>query len=252
LTRVHIVLCLWKGWRPVYDWRDVRTTVRLLRAAGFNTPADRIICASNEPQTVWVDPECAVVPLWPEPTGEETTGRPTCFRRLRLFDPVLQSQLDIEPGDIVMSVDLDTLPLPGMRRLVRQLEVSDFCAMAGLAARLHGALWGFRAGSHTGLWTQFDPRRSPLTMHLEGYQRGLRRQVGSDQAWLSYKLPLDVPRWTQEHGAYSWNLHHGLSPGWTVNACFWSFAGHIKPRAELVQQVRPDLHSAYMAAYGED
>lgn len=249
MTRVHIVLMLWKGWRPVYDLRDVRTTVRLLRAAGFDTPADRIICATNEVPSVWRPPECELVPLWPEPTGPETVGRPTCFRRLRLLDPALQGQLGITRGDIVLSVDLDALPLPGMRRLVQQLETSDFCAMAGMAARLHGALWGFRAGTHTKLWTAFDPLRSPLHMHLEGYQRGIRRQVGSDQAWLSYNLPMDIPRWTQEHGVYSWNLHHGLSPGWTVNACFWSFAGHTKPRTELVKQIRPDLYSAYLAAY---
>lgn len=246
-----MVLTLWQGWRPVYTFRDVRATARLLRAAGFDTPADRIICATNEVPSVWMPPEVELVPLWPEPTGAETKGRPTCFRRLRLFDPVLQAQLGIEPGDIVMSVDLDTLPMGPMRHLLRELEASDFCAMDGMAARLHGSLWAFRAGCHQDLWADFHPKRSPLTMHAEGYHKGLRRQIGSDQAWMSYRLPLTVPTWGKAQGVYSWNRHHALSPSWTEGACFWAFAGHVKPRDPLVRQVRPDLHSAYVAAYGE-
>ena len=254
MTRVHVVLMLWKGWRPIYDWRDVNATVRLLRAAGFDTPADRIICATNEVASVWLPPECEVFPLWPEPTGAEKHHKPTCFRRLRLVDPVLQQQLGIALGDIVLSVDLDTLPLAGtdMRgRLLPKLQGSGFCAMAGVASRLHGSLWGFRAGSHTDLWSKFDPVRSPQDMHAMGYHKGLRRQVGSDQAWMSYFLPASVPVWTPEDGVYSWPRHYPQTPSWTANACFWSFAGHTKPRAELVQQVRPDLYSAYMAAYEE-
>lgn len=252
MTRVHIILTLWRGWRPIYGFRDVRTTVRLLRAAGFAESTDRIICATNETPSVWLPPECELVPLWPEPTGAEVRNRPTCFRRLRLFDPALQGKLGIDPGDIVLSVDLDTLPMGSMRHLLKAFEASDFCAMGGLAARLHGSLWGFRAGSHANLWHDFDPLRSPTMMHLQGYQRGLRRQVGSDQAWMSYRLPLTVPTWNGEDGVYSWNRHHNLSPGWTANACFWSFAGHNKQGSHLVQQARPDLYSKYQAAYGDD
>lgn len=256
MTRVHIVLCLWKGWRPVYDFRDVRATARLLRAAGFDRPQDRIVCATNMVPSVWMPPECELAPLWPEPTGPEVRHKPTCFRRLRLFDPVLQAQLGIEPGEIIMSVDLDTIPLPSkhspMPRLLEALEASDFAAMGGMASRLHGSLWAFRAGSHSNLWTDFDPVKSPAAMHRDGHLRGINRQVGSDQAWMSYRLPLTVPTWGKEQGVYSWNRHHTLSPSWSSNACFWAFAGHHKPRGDLVQQLRPDLYSAYRLAYGEN
>lgn len=189
-------------------------------------------------------------------------GRPNCFLRLKIFDTKTQQSLGIQPGDIVMSVDMDGIvdgPLaPLLRVLVpdcdddgQSLQAGpSFAAMAGMASRIHGALFAFRAGTHAELWTKFHPQLSPIECATP-MRNGQARPVGSDQAWLSRKVTGEH-LWQPEDGVYSWN-RHGLSttPRLTAGAAYWSFAGPNKPWSDLVRETRPDLYETYMAAYGE-
>lgn len=267
---LHVVLWLWKGWRPIYTWRHVNAMVRMLRP---NLPEGaRILCVSDQVVSAWLPVECEVFPLWPNPVPK-VEGRqdrsPNCFTRLRLLGPAAQDMLGIAPGDIVMSTDLDGVVCAPLRPLIEALRCGNclgmpehgcyceangrppatFAAMGGLASRIHGSLFAFRAGTHTEAWTEFDPVESPLAL-----KRPLpdgNTPIGSDQAWLS-RVIMGEHLWHEADGCYSWN-RHGLiySPGRTTNARYWSFAGTHKPwQSSLVQQVRPDLHRIYMDAYG--
>jgi hypothetical protein len=247
--KTHLVTWWWKGWRDIYTSRDVRALARMIR---LYHPDLRLVCITDQPDNAWYPCEMERAPLWPEPTGVETRGKPTCFRRLKLFDFPTLASMGVEVDDVVISMDLDSIVAgPFLPPILRNLETSTFTAMGGVAARIHASLWAFRAGSHQDLWRNFNPERTPVIMHLEGYNKGMHRQIGSDQAYMSYKMP-KVPLLQREDGMYSWNRHGVQSPRWTENAVYWSFAGHNKPRNHLVKQVRPDLHSLYLDAYGRE
>lgn len=254
---VHVVLWLWKGWRPVYTWRHVNAMVRMVR---YHLPGARILCLSDQPQTVWHPAECEVFPLWSSNVKLEAHDLPNCYRRLKIFDRGTQGMLGIRPGDIVWSKDLDSLVAGPLAPLLDPMTAGghdpgglfshDFAAMGGLAARIHGSSFAFRAGTHEYLWREFDPVSGPREVRLPMLD-GTARPIGSDQAWMSRKVSGEH-LWQMSDGVYSWNRHGIImSPARSANAVYWSFAGPNKPWGSYVRQTRPDLHQAYMAAYGE-
>lgn len=254
---LHVVLWLWKGWRPIYTWRHVNAMVRMLRP---NLPAGtRILCISDQVVSAWLPVECEVFPLWANPVPH-VHGRhdksPNCYTRLKLFGPAAQDMLGIAPGDIVMSGDLDSVVCGPLTPMLKPLAYTcdgdsryTFAAMGGLAARIHGSLFAFRAGTHQDVWTGFDPEHTPLAMRKPMPDGNV--PVGSDQAWMT-RVITGEHLWQESDGCYSWNRHGMIySPGRTQNGRYWSFAGGHKPwNSSLVQQVRPDLHRIYMDAYG--
>jgi hypothetical protein len=252
--RLHIVTWLWRGWRPVYDRRDINAVATMLREKGGLPFGTRILLLTDQP-TDWYAKRTEALgvetyPLWPDPVPRMGANRPNCFRRLKLFSRKVQESLGIAEGDIVMSMDADSVIQGDVAHLVAPLvtNAAHFTAMEGVAARIHGSLFAFRAGEHENLWTTFHPIHSPIAL-LEQPRDGTCRPIGSDQAWLTRHVKGEF-LWKREHGCYSWNRHGCLlSPRYTENAVYWSFAGHNKPSSELVRQVRPDLWAAWQAAY---
>jgi hypothetical protein len=258
MSRLTIVLWLWKGWRPVYDRRDINAVSTMLRERGQLPDNARIILMTDQPTDWWSARTKALdveeFKLWPDPVRGYMPGRPNCFRRLRLFNPMDQESLGIRADDIVMSMDADSIVCGSIPSLLPPLleRTHTFAGMAGQAARIHGSLFAFRAYTHAHLWSQFHPQLSPL--QLRRPCRGRPHAHGSDQAWMTHNV-------TGEHlwhhyagtatpGCYSWRLHGATySPRYTENAVYWSFAGHNKPGSELVRQIRPDLHDIWMDAY---
>lgn len=253
--RVHALLWFWKGWRPIYTWGHVNAMVRMLN---MHLPQARVLCLTDQVQSTWQPAECEVMPLWPDPVPRLGTNRPNCYRRLRIFEQATQAALGIKPGDIVLSLDLDSIvlgPLSPLLEVYRHgpedgYEVRTFAAMGGVAARIHGSLFSFRAGTHSELWRTFHPQLGPIQMTMP-MRDGTPRPIGSDQAWMT-RYVQGEHLWETADGCYSWN-RHGLilSPGRTADARYWSFAGPNKPWSDLVKETRPDLYAAYMAHYGE-
>lgn len=250
-----MVTWFWRGWRPVYTWRHVNALARMMAP---EMPANgRFLCLTDQAVSAWIPPECEVGKLWPNPVPQ-LHGHPNCFHRLKIFDPKTQAELGIGAGDLVLSVDLDSLVLPGWPGLLCPLSycgmdgpLVSFAAMGGLAARIHASVFAFRAGTHTDLWSQFHPINTPAECRTP-MADGSMRPVGSDQAFMSRRVRGEHLWHQKDAGCYSWN-RHGLvmSPARTANNVYWSFAGPNKPWSPLVEQVRPDLHSAYMKAYGD-
>lgn len=254
MTRLVICLWLWKGWRAIYSRRDINAVVTMLRERAKLPDSTRILLLTNL-ESDWAKVRTLALgveefPLWPDPVKRMPAGHPNCFRRLKLFDPETQRALGIEPGNVVMSMDADSVVWGPVAPLVAGLVAGThtFAAMAGKAARIHGSLFAFVAGTHAHLWRQFHPHLSPIHLRLPdstGY-----RPIGSDQAWMTRHVSGEF-LWTKEHGCYSWNQHGQiLSPRYTENQVYWSFAGPNKPGSELVKQIRPDLYDVWMDAYG--
>jgi hypothetical protein len=261
---LHIFCWLWKGWRAIYDRRDVAFLARQLIAHGDLPKATRLVCLTDRP-TDWDKPKVEALgvlelPLWPELPGLNLghpklpmypwlpafKGRPNCYRRLKLFDPEVQAELGVKPGDIIMSMDLDSVVMGSIQALLapmyNQVNPPDFMAMRGRVSRIHGSLFAFRAGTCAHVWRDFDPKTTPAMLRNPGI--GRPRHVGSDQAWLSTVMP-EVPLWDTTHGVYSMGIHqHTLRPGDPVT--YVSFAGSNKPRDAQCAIHLPWIHTHAM------
>lgn len=259
---LHIVLWLWKGWRPVYDRRDVAYVTRQLLAHGDLPKATRILCLTDRP-TDWEKAKCEALgvlemPLWPDLPGlnmrplpqypwlPPVKGAPNCYRRLKLFDPATQASLGIKPGDIVLSMDLDSVVMGSIQTLLAPMlhlvGGVDFMGMRGRVSRIHGSLFAFRAGTHAHVWKDFDPKTSPAKLRNPGL--GQPKYTGSDQAWLSTVVG-EVPLWDASHGCYSFGIHQTtLRPGDAIT--YLSFAGQAKPRGAACALQLPWVHAHAM------
>jgi hypothetical protein len=252
-VRLNIVFWLWKGWRPIYSRRDINAVATMLREHADLPEGTRLILLTDFP-TDWdkhrtLELGVEEYPLWPDPVKASIPGRPNCYRRLKLFSESVQRMLGIELDDIVMSMDADSIVRAPIAPLLQPFHdrSHNFCAMEGVASRIHGSLFAFRAYSHQHLWANFHPTASPL-INLQPW-RGGSRPVGSDQAYMTRNVSGEY-LWKREDGCYSWNRHGALlSPRYTENAIYWSFAGHSKPTTEIVRQIRPDLFDMWADAY---
>jgi hypothetical protein len=257
LSRFHIVLWLWKGWRAIYDRRDINAVATMLRERG-NLPEGTRLHLLTDQQGDWYQTRTKLLgveehKLWGDVVPYVASGRPNCFRRLKLFDADVQRVLGIEVDDIVMSMDADSAVLGPIAPLLDKFHARshNFAGMEGVASRIHGSLFAFRAYSHQHLWSTFHPILSPRV--LQTPWKGGPRPIGSDQAWMTRNVTGEYLWRRVEDGCYSWNRHGAIySPRYTSNAVYWSFAGNCKPGGELVRQIRPDLHEVWMDAYNRE
>lgn len=178
----HIVLWKWNqpGFREAYTTEHVnKLTECLTKNLSIK---HRIVCVTDDP----VGLDCDTYPLWQDhnkmknPNGAHL---PSCFRRLKLFDPVTQQKMGIPAGDRVCSMDLDALVVGQCDEVFGRKD-----RWVGWAVRGHfhprvfnGSFWMFTGGDLSWMWADFDPAISPAHCLKNGF-------YGSDQAWLSYKL----------------------------------------------------------------
>jgi len=225
-----ITFVVWKWvsarYRVPYGDEHVVGMMHQLRAA-YPKP-HRFICITDEPVEgvecfpIWKD--LADMPNPCSPPG--TTHLPSCYRRLKIFDPAVTRAMGIEDGAPVCSMDLDNLLVGPIDGLMEMEPEADFCGWHGIGVWKKsvycGAVWRFRAGRLPWLWSEFDPATSPQRCNEERY-------FGTDQAWLSLRLMGKYPGWTpDEHGVLSYvvNLrgaHYGtggMLPGHARIVCF--------------------------------
>lgn len=152
----------------------------------------RFVCFTDDP--AGIDADIEALPLWddyaslPNPTGG---GRPSCYRRLKLFDPAMRDVL----GERFVSIDLDTVIVNDLGPVWdRPEDVVMFRAPHGKWP-YNGAMFMVNTGARPQVWRDFDPVESPRLAAAKGYQ-------GSDQAWLSYCLGPDEAVWTDADGVY--------------------------------------------------
>ena len=181
---LQVVLWKWEqaGLNRSYLPEHVDIMCAMLRRNLHNTP-HRIICVTDREAGVT---ECETAPLWQDhwdlPNGSGA-HLPSCYRRLKIYDAQTQKELGIDKGDRIMSIDLDTVIANDIRRIV---ATEGRYVGWELKGRSHprvfnGSLQMFTAGDLQEIWSDFDPRVSPSLAGKAGF-------LGSDQAWLSYKL----------------------------------------------------------------
>jgi len=182
---LHIVLWKWtqKGFREKYTSEHVNIMAAMI-ARNFKHIPYRVICITDNAEGI--DDTVQTFPLWSDFKDMHNASGvhlPSCYRRLRLFDPATQDSLGIRMGERIVSIDLDTVIVGSLNGLFSRGE--RFVGWAVRGTRhirvFNGSFFMFNAGDLDIVWTNFDPETSPQLAQKAGY-------FGSDQSWMSYML----------------------------------------------------------------
>jgi len=184
---LNVVLWKWvqANFKHAYLSEHVNVMVSMLRRHAHGMPF-RIICVTDDPSGI---EGCDVFPLWDDHSGlsnRSGANLPSCYRRLKLFDPKTQEAMGIAPGQRICSIDLDSVITGDMRPLWNKPQHFVGWAVRGShhLRVFNGSMWMFTARENSKVWTQFNPERTPDAVHQAGY-------LGSDQSWLSYNFAGD-------------------------------------------------------------
>lgn len=219
-------------YRTVFTAEHVNVHAAMVRR---HYPAKhRYVCITDNP--IGLDVES--FPLWRDHENLQNPSGfnlPSCYRRLRIFDPETQKSMGIEEGERIFCMDLDIVIVADIRPLLRLDETADFIGWQGIGSYrpvvYNGSLYMLRAGRLAWMWDEFDPVESPAQTRRANY-------FGSDQAWMSYKLDGKAPGWDVQHGVYSYARDIRQRP-LPSNARIVCFNGKWKPWDSFVQHEAP-------------
>lgn len=189
MSDLTVVCWKWKStaWRPDgYGAKHVNALERMLKAY-LHIPY-RLVCVTDDPKGV----NCETYPLWDEPAVNVRDSEPNCYKRLKLFDPAMKDVF----GEWVLSIDLDVLILDDISGLITFED--EFKIKEGKFCPYNGSMWLLKMGSRPEVWNDFDPENSPKVVRKNKMPNG-RQWIGSDQAWISHRLPGEAV-WTEEDG----------------------------------------------------
>lgn len=230
---ITVVVWKWNGWRAVYNADHVNAFERMLRQH-LSVP-HRMLCITDDPKGV----NCETFPLWDKPVVATLPRKPNCYKRLRMFSDWAADAI----GDRFISMDLDAVIMRNIDHIIQRDD--DFVILEGRAAPYNGSLWMHRPGTRTQVWDDFDPRTSPAEAAACKRSNG-KSYYGSDQAWISHKLP-DEAKYTHEADGvcqFGGAIHNGMAIQKDQSIVF--FAGGLKPWDAHFAGVCPALHNEYM------
>lgn len=182
---LHLVLWKWSqpNARETYTSEHVNVMTAMLHR-NMGGLKYRIICVTDEARGV----ECETFPLWDDCDNLANASKwdlPSCYRRLKLYDPATQNAMGIKPGELIVSIDLDALILKPLAPLIAAAKTYAFMGWA-LKGQYHpkvfnGSLQIFKAGTLSEIWSTFNAATSPKEANRAKF-------MGSDQSWLSMNL----------------------------------------------------------------
>lgn len=228
MDQLSVVCFKWStpDYRGIFSSAHVNT-LRDMVARHYPEP-HRFICVTDDAKGIADGVE--IIPLWndhagvPNPTGG---GRPTCYRRLKLFAADAGETF----GDRIVWLDLDTVICGDMRPVWNRSEDVVLWKNPQNLWPYNGAMGMLKAGARPDVWNDFDPIKSPAATHAAGYR-------GSDQAWLSLKIPGEAT-WSDADGVYYINHMPGkLKNVLPENARIVFFTGGNPPADSSMEWVR--------------
>jgi hypothetical protein len=233
---VTIVCFKWKPHQAARTRYDAET-VLVMRAMvqRWYPQTHRFVCVTDDPQGLG---DVEVLPLWsdfadvPSPHGGKN---PSCYRRLKLFDPAIASLL----GERFLAIDLDCIITGDLTPIVDRAD--DFVMYGDTNPKTHynGSLILMTAGARAKVWETFDPKASPR----KAYQSGC---FGSDQGWISYCLGGGEHKFTKAEGVYSYRNDIKQMDRLPADARIVVFHGDQKPWTPQVQSQHAWVRTHYM------
>lgn len=225
---IHIITFKWRS--PTYSVTYTAEHVNILAdmvRRHYQGP-HRFLCITDDPRGIEVE----TYPLWGDCSQlKNASGAhlPSCYRRLKLFDPETQAELGIKPGDRLVQIDLDTVICGSLNPLFDRDDPFVGWAVPGSfhPRVFNGSMWMVRAGAEAHVWRDFNPDTSPQ-------EAKAARFLGSDQSWMSYRLQ-GRAGWTDSDGVYSYPLLLKRYSEPPENARVIMFHGFQKPWKEGLQ-----------------
>lgn len=178
-------IVLWK-WRQVnqreeYTAEHVNVMVSML-SRNLPNVRYRVICVTDDQSGL----ACESYPLWEDHDNLPNASRrhlPSCYRRLKLYDPATQRDMGVKAGDRIVSLDLDTLVCGSLYEVLNTKGTFVGWGLKGIQHPqvFNGSFQMFTAGELSHIWSGFKGAESAKEANHAGY-------MGSDQAWLSHNL----------------------------------------------------------------
>jgi len=217
-------------WRPPAGYRSKfgPESVHALRAmvARHYAAPHRFVCITDDAAGLG---DIETIPLWPdhaELVSPHGGHNPSCYRRLKVFDPAIEQLL----GRRFVCMDLDTVVVGDLAPIFDRSEDFLIWGETNPKSFYNGSLFMMTAGARAQVWTRFDPKTSPR----EAFRAG---RFGSDQGWISHVLGRGEATWNRSHGVYSYRVH--IAPHGNVlpdNARLVMFHGKVDPWSYQAQQ----------------
>lgn len=211
-----------KGYRSKFTAEHVDIFARMVRRA-YAGPME-IVCITDDPEGITeVD---RIIPLWddfkdmPSPHDRGVRVNPSCYRRLKMFEPNAAEWL----GERVISIDLDVVITGDLTPLFDRDE--DFIAWGDTnpTTYYNGGFISFKAGSRPQLWTEFCANPAAAVRKAQ-----LARQWGSDQGWIGGCLGPNEARFKRSDGVYSYRNEVRPSGRLPADARIVFFHGAVDP-----------------------
>ncbi len=190
---MNIVTWLWNvpGYRSQFDWSHVSLLREQVRR--HYPHAHRFVCVSNipgKPSGVGIE-RLHDREDFADVASPHGGPNPSCYRRLRLFDPAFF------PGERIVSLDLDVVLTGDVTPLWHREEDIVLLKDSGKHGGYNGGMTLLTGGCRSEVWTRFDAMTSPQQALLAG-------RFGSDQGWISHVLGDGEATWSKADGVYSY------------------------------------------------
>lgn len=190
---LSVVVWKWAnpGYRSTFTGEHVNALARMI-SKHYARP-HKILCVTND--ATGIDPAITIIPDTADfadvqnPYGPHA---PSCYRRLRLFHPDAAQWF----GERFVSLDLDMVAVRDLVPLWDRPEDVVLYRDPLYPSQVNGSMLLLTAGARPDVWTSFNPDRSPQIARGAGFR-------GSDQAWLSLRLPGEA-KWDTRDGVYSY------------------------------------------------
>lgn len=161
---------------------------------------------------------------------------PSCYQRLWLFSN--QAEL---LGERVINLDVDAVIVGNIDHILRRQETFvGWTDPAFKWKKVAGGLYSLETGTHTRVWDEFDPVRSPQE------QKRLKL-FGSDQGWMSKYLYPPPGEFTRRDGAYyaKWLPKNGREL--VEEARIVQTPGDLKPWTQHAHRAYPWMRTHWRA-----
>jgi len=156
----------------------------------------KFICVTDD--STGINSNIKIIPLW-----NKCINLGGCYNRLFMFSKEMRSLF----GERFISIDLDTVIVGNIDHILNKPGEFVINAFTGKNNNLdqvyNGALILMNSGSREQVWNDFDFINSARMLDQLKQQKKL---VGSDQAWIQYKLGPNELVFTEKDGIYDWSL----------------------------------------------
>lgn len=216
-------------WGPKYRVEHVNTAVSMVH---HFSPNERVVVFSDRRPDAF-NCEAHMLPHNPIQTYRWPLN---CFVRMNLWNKEFTDTYQL--GHQVLSLDVDVL----LRNSVARFFTSDanlyIGGPDGRPDQYWGGAWVMRPGTNRHVWDDLN-HTNVAKMHKSRDASG-RKFLGSDQAWLAYKLP-GADKFGKEL-ACDWRTLDQAPPEGPVVV---QFGGTNNPWSERVRELSPEIYEEY-------